>query len=355
MGHPLGLQERNGRGCHNGQSLGLGLQCRDVPGAGQRGRVLPVVSGAVGQGASPDSLGKDPGWDPLATAVAEAHERGMELHAWLNTWTAWTGTTPPPQSSPEHILFAHPEWRQADSTGKPMAFNNSYTWVSPGIPAVRQHVKSVVLDIVDGYDVDGIHFDYIRYAGPDYSHDTWSEDAYLLAKQGNPALSYGDFQRTLLGDWVYETYKALDTVAPAVKVTASVWGIYQDNFGWGGTSEGYHDYYQDSHGWLDAGAVDAICPMIYWPLTTPKGGWTDFATLADDHVGAAAGRHVYTGLSADYDSFEEVKAEIEYARSISAPGYVVFAYSTLNKKGYGPMLAETVHAEPASPPPMGWK
>jgi len=61
------------------------------------------------------------------------------------------------------------------------------------------------------------------------------------------------------------------------------------------------------------------------------------------------------GLNADYDSFDEIKAEIEYARSIGAPGYVVFAYSTLNKKGYGSMLADTVHAEPASPPPMGWK
>ncbi len=301
------------------------------------------------------TLGKDPGWDPLATAVAEAHERGMELHAWTNTFTGWTGTTPPGETTPPHILFAHPEWRQADSSGKPMAFNNSYTWVSPGIPGVRQHVKSVVLDIVDGYDVDGIHFDYIRYAGPDYSHDTWSEDAYMMAKQANAGLSYGDFQRDTLAAFVDEAYKALGVKAPSVKVTASVWGIYQDNFGWGGTSEGYYDYYQDSHGWMGKGSLDAICPMIYWPLTAPKGGWTDFATLADDHLAAASGRHAYMGLNADYDSFDEIEAEIEYVRSIGAPGYVVFAYSTLNKKGYGPMLAGSVHAEPASPPPMSWK
>jgi uncharacterized lipoprotein YddW (UPF0748 family) len=301
------------------------------------------------------TLGKDPGWDPLAVATAEAHERGMELHAWLNTFTAWTGTTPPPQTSPEHILYAHPDWRQADSSGKPMAFNNSYTWVSPGIPAVRQHIKSVVLDIADGYDVDGIHFDYIRYAGPDYSHDTWSEDAYLLAKQANAGLSYGDFQRETLAAFVGEAYDAVGSKHPGVKVTASVWGIYQDNFGWGGTSEGYYDYFQDSHGWMGDGSLDAICPMIYWPLTDPKGGWTDYATLADDHLAAAAGRHVYMGMNADYDSFDEIEAEIEYGRSIGAPGYVVFSYSTLNKKGYGPMLAGGVHSEPASPPPMGWK
>jgi uncharacterized lipoprotein YddW (UPF0748 family) len=301
------------------------------------------------------TLGKNPGWDPLEVAVNEAHAHGLEIHAWVNTFVAWTGTSPPPQSDPPHILYAHPEWRQADKNGTPMAWNNSYTWVSPGIPEVRQHIQDVVVDIVTGYDVDGLHFDYIRYAGPDYSHDTWSEQAYAAAKASEPGLGYGDFQRDVLSGFVSDAYQALTAARPEVKVTASVWGIYQDSFGWGGTSEGYSDYFQDSHRWAQEGYIDALCPMIYWPLTSPKGEWTDFATLVDDHNGAKGDRHLYAGMKADYATFEEIADEIAYTRTAGAEGFVVFSYATMKDAGYGDDFAATVNAEKAYPPPMPWK
>ena len=300
------------------------------------------------------TLGKDPGWDPLQVAVDAAHAHGLELHAWMNTFTAWSGTSEPPQCEPPHMLSAHPDWRVVDEDGLTMEYNNSYTWVSPGIPGVREHVKSVALEIVQNYDVDGLHFDYIRYPGPQYSHDPWTMEAFEEAKAEDASLIWGDFQRRNISDFVAEAYEELTTADPAVKVTAAVWGIYKDDFGWGGTSQGYHDYYQDSHGWLAAGAVDAICPMVYWPLTEPKGGWTDFATLADHHLAASAGRHVYVGLKSDQE-YDEVIAEVEYLRSAMAPGYAVFAYSTLHQKAYGPLVAEDLHSEPASPPAMPWK
>jgi len=300
-------------------------------------------------------LGKDPGWDPLGVAVEAGHARGLEVHAWMNTFTAWSGTTPPPSSTPPHILYAHPEWRQAGADGNPMDWNNSYTWVSPGIPEVREHVISVASEIASNYDVDGVHLDYVRYAGPGYSHDESSEAAYAKAKEETPSLSWGDFQRETLSSFVSELYASVVSATPDVKVTAAVWGIYKDIFGWGGTSQGYFDYFQDSHEWLARESVDAICPMVYWPLTSPKGGWTDFATLADDHLAAASGRHVYVGLKADYPDFGEIAAEVAYLREKGAPGYLVFAWSTLSNKGYGELMAEQVNAEPALPPHMGWK
>ena len=301
------------------------------------------------------TLGEDPGWDPLQVAVEEAHARGLELHAWINTFNAWVGTTPPPESDPPHILHAHPEWRQVDGSGNPMEWNNSSTWVSPGIPEVREHVISVAIDIVGNYEVDGLHFDYIRYAGPDYSHDQWSEQAFGAARAQTPGLTWEDFQRDTLTAFMQDAYVAIVQEKPEVKVSAAVWGIYQEVFGWGGTSEGYYDYYQDSHRWLEVGALDAICPMVYWPLTEPKGGWTDFATLADHHLAAAAGRHVYMGIKADYGDFAEIEGEISYLRQMDGPGWVIFAYSTLISHGYGELLAELITAEPATTPPMPWK
>jgi uncharacterized lipoprotein YddW (UPF0748 family) len=301
------------------------------------------------------TLGQNPGWDPLAAAIDEAHSRELELHAWLNTFPAWSGTDPIPATEPPHILYAHPDWRVVDSGGQIQEFNSSYTFVSPGIPGVREHLKAVVVDIASNYPVDGIHFDYIRYPGPQFSHDPWTLDAFAAAKEDNPGLIWGNFQRNVLSSLVGELYAAIFNVAPQVKVTAAVWGIYKDEFNWGGTSQGYYDYYQDSHGWVAQGHMDAICPMIYWPMTDPKGGWTDFATLADHHQAGAPSRHVYMGMKADQPDFGEVQAEIDYVENMPAPGYVLFAYSTVLAKGYGPMLKETVHAAPAPVPAMPWK
>jgi uncharacterized lipoprotein YddW (UPF0748 family) len=301
------------------------------------------------------TLGQDPGWNPLAVAIDEAHARELELHAWLNTFPAWSGTAPIPPTDPPHILYAHPDWRVVDSSGQPQAFNNSYTFVSPGIPGVKDHIVAVVSDIATNYPVDGIHFDYIRYPGPQYSHDSWTLEAFEEAKFDTPGLIWGNFQRQLLSDLVGDAYDAIVAAAPAVKVTSAVWGIYKDDFEWGGTSQGYYDYYQDSHAWVDNGSMDAICPMIYWPLTDPKGGWTDFATLADHHLAGAGTRHVYLGMKSDQPAFEEIEAEINYVRQLPAPGFVMFAYSTVLSKGYGPLLKQTVLASPAPLPAMPWK
>jgi uncharacterized lipoprotein YddW (UPF0748 family) len=148
---------------------------------------------------------------------------------------------------------------------------------------------------------------------------------------------------------------AVGAVDPQVRVTAAVWGIHQDVFGWGGTSEGYEDYYQHAHRWTQDGLIDATCPMIYWPLTDPPGEPTDFGVLVLDHLAAAGDRHVYPGLEADYEDFGEVAAEIAFARDAGAAGVAIFAYSTVASHGYGPSLAAGPFAASLPPAAMPWK
>lgn len=325
------------------------FQVRGTADAYYHSAVEPWSAGLTGV------LGQDPGWDPLQVALDEAHERGLELHAWVNTMVAWSGTTPPPQSDPPHILYLYPSWRMADAAGEPMAWNSSYTWVSPGVPGVREHIESVLMDLAANYDVDGIHLDYIRYAGPEYSHDPWSESAFDQAVATNPGLDWATFQQDLLSAFVARLYGSVLEVRPSVKVTAAVWGIYENRFGWSGVSQGFWDYYQDSQRWVSEGLLDAICPMIYWPMTDPKGGKTDFATLVDDFLSHAGNRHVYAGMKADYASAAELAAEISYVRSVSGPGTALFSYAVLMDKGFGPDLGAGVFALPAQPPSMLWK
>ena len=95
----------------------------------------------------------DPGYDPLAKAIELAHEKGIEVHAWFNVFQ--TSSTHP--GSP---AYEHPEWVCRDKNGVPMS---SHRAISPGLPAVREYTIKVAMEIVNNYDIDGLHLDYVRW------------------------------------------------------------------------------------------------------------------------------------------------------------------------------------------------
>ena len=105
----------------------------------------------------------EPFYDPLAFAVAEAHRRGLELHAWFNPFRV---SLPPTQArSPaalNHLSRTHPELVRR---------YGNLLWLDPGEPAAREHVLSVILDVVRRYDVDGITFDDYFYPYPEKDVD----------------------------------------------------------------------------------------------------------------------------------------------------------------------------------------
>lgn len=265
------------------------------------------------------TLGEDPGWDPLEVAVREGHERGLEVHAWINTFTLWKGKTPPKSVGIPHALEAHPDWVLPGS--KP---NDHYVFADP--PKARAHIQKVAADIDRRYDIDGLHLDYVRY----------------------PSEKAGDGPREV---HVEMTVAAVRDVVEA-PVTAAVWGIHTDRWDWN-VSEGLGDYAQDSHGMLQDGLMDAAVPMIYWPRTEVPGERLDFHTLVDDHVSNRHGRHVYAGISAEKLSYEEMVACIESAREQGAQGVVLFEYTYA--KPHFDELRAGVFAEDAKVPKMGWR
>ena len=299
------------------------------------------------------TLGKDPGWDPLAVALEAGHRQGLEVHAWLNTVPAWSGATPPAESVPRHIYLEHPDWIMQDASGTPMPLGSGYVCVSPGIPAVQDHIVRVVEDLLSKYAVDGIHLDYIRYYGPEYSHDPISLARYDEARALDPTKSFEDWQRDQVTELVRRVYEVVKT-RPGVRLTAAVW--HNNDLDVTGT-RGFRDYYQDSHRWTREGLVDAIVPMTYFRLDSDP----DFGTLVDDHLaGGRNGRHVYVGVhaygrgrGAEIDrTGAQMLANIEYARAKGADGIVVFAYPYLEESGLFDLLATGPFRQPARVPPM---
>lgn len=310
-----------------------------------------------------ETLGVDPGWDPLAYMLAVAHAAGLELHAYLNVYPAWQspynadyGTLWPPATSPPQMFDRftysptypdHPgehslnwTWRQYDATPAPMPLTwSQYLWASPGVDAVQTHIAAVVRDVVARYPVDGVHLDLVRYAGAAYSHDPHSEAALETLIGAARAQWQRDRVTALVRQVTLDTH----VVRPKALVSAAVWPYYQNNLGLR-TSSGYADYYQDSKGWLATGAVDAIAPMLYGSGSSIPDDLGNWQLLAADFVAGGSAGHVYPGIAGYYDDFAAIADRIAAARQMGAPGHIIFSYAALDARGYWDDLATGPYA-----------
>ena len=310
------------------------------------------------------TLGVDPGWDPLQVAIDTAHSEGIELHAWLNVMTVWSGSTAPADNTtPLHMWHAHPEWRMVDSSGSAMDLGaGEYQWVSPGIPEVVEHIANVAQDIVDNYDVDGIHLDRIRYPGTDYSYDTVSNTRFAAAQQDSPSLTRAQWQRDQITHVVAAIHERIVASGKHVVLSAATGGIYRNDFGWAPVLEAYEEYFQDPEAWDAAGIVDVNIPMIYWHCRGGDyGSRTDFCFLVDDHMTRTANRFLYPGSDFDDSAFSggyidsgELAEQVSHVRQSGAHGHVFYDYGTLDAAGLWNYFGTVLYAEPAVVPYMPW-
>jgi uncharacterized lipoprotein YddW (UPF0748 family) len=132
-----------------------------------------------------------------------------------------------------------------------------------------------------------------------------------------------------------------------LRLSAAVWPVYQDRWGWG-YSEGYSDYYQDSQGWMLSGTIDAIMPMLY--TLTP----TQFSLAASDFLTHSGGRHVFPGISTQNIGFEEIAQRIAIARDLGAPGHAIFSARLVANNDYWDDFAIGPYATPAVVPSVTW-
>ena len=310
------------------------------------------------------TLGQDPGWDPLQTGVETAHAHGIELHAYVNVYPVWAGATAPlTDTVPEHLFWtlSHryaDDWRHVDSAGVTMTLTNTaYLWGTPPLTDVVDRVISVTTDLVTRYDVDGVHLDIVRYANQQYSYDPFSNAGYEAALATDPTLTRAEWQRRQVTLLVNRVYSEVLPLRPELRLSAAVWPVYQDRWGWG-YSEGYSDYYQDSHGWVLSGTIDAIMPMIYPAdvsaspdVLTP----TQFSLLVSDFLAHDGGRHVFPGISAQYADFDAVAQRIAIARDLGAHGHAIFSARQVALNDYWDEFAAGPYALPATVPPVTWR
>lgn len=265
---------------------------------------------------------RDPGFDPLAVAVEEAHRRGIRLEAWFNVMPGWKGTTPPPIK--DQLYAAHPDWFMYDASGRRQPLNKDYVILNPCWPEVRRHITSIVQEIVSRYDVDGIHLDYVRYAwdGTAGAKKNFPRDSRTLRLYRRDTGLHPDDDATAWDHWranqltrlVAEIRQTINRRRPGATLTAAVW---RDPY------VGYRDYLQNSVAWLRAGLVDALMPMAY----TEKLGQLEADISTYQRL--AGQRRIVAGLGI-YQLKDADAARAQLARCAEWGGdFALFSYESL--------------------------
>ncbi|MBV1937570.1 family 10 glycosylhydrolase [Streptomyces sp. BV286] len=232
--------------------------------------------------------GRAPGWDPLGTAVKEAHARGLELHAWFNPYRV-ANHTDPTKLVASHPARRHPDW--VVPYGGKLYYN-------PGLPEVRAFVQDAMLDAVKKYAVDAVHWDDYFYPYP-VAGQVFDDDA-AYAAHGGPFPDRAAWRRDNIDRLVLETAARIRRIRPGTKFGISPFGVWRnavtDPLG-SDTRAGvqtYDDLHADTRKWVRENWIDYICPQLYWNI-----GFTaaDYAKLIPwwAQVARGSGTELYVG------------------------------------------------------------
>ena len=301
--------------------------------------------------------GTDPGYDPLAFAVTEAHARGLELHAWINPFRAGNAKDSA-TLAPTHLFNARRDL---------VRVYGAQLWLDPGDSAVQEHVMRVVTDIVRRYDVDGIHADDYFYPYPERDSGGGAiafPDSATYARSGS-TLARDDWRRDNIDRFVERLYREAHQIKPAIKVGLSPFGIWRPgNPPSIAGFDAYASIYADSRKWLRSGWVDYLAPQLYWAISSPQ---QSFPVLLDWWIGEnVMARHIWPGLATyrvnngtpNAFGSNEIADQIKLTRTrlrAADPGNIMFnTTTTLKRDGTVLNTILPLYAERALVPASPW-
>lgn len=215
------------------------------------------------QGKAPEPL-----YDPLKMWIDEAHQRGLELHAWFNPYRARVPGAKTPDA-PSHIANTHPDVVRKF---------NGWEWLDPADETAQNHSLAVFLDVVKRYDVDGVHMDDYFYPYPDYLKGADFPDESLWQKYvaSGGTLSRADWRRRNINGFISRLYAGIKREKPWVKFGISPFGIWKPGYPANVKGFNQHDsLYADARLWLNAGWCDYYTPQIYWRVSAANQPYAD--------------------------------------------------------------------------------
>ena len=281
---------------------------------------------------------KDVKFDPLAYLIPKAKEKGINVHAWVNTYILWSSDKKPIQSN--HLFNTNPNWIDQNTRElldlnqdikKNRILNKGFEgfYLSPNHPKVNSYLVTIVRELIQNYDIDGIHLDYVRYHDSDYGKNPVAI-AYYRKYHGINALSsnqlsksemseWNDYRRKSVTDLVRELRKMIDYLDPNVELTAAVKpNLY----------EARDRFFQEWDVWLAAGYLDKALVMNY------ASNLKDFASNIDiiyDNLPSKYWKRIVMGIATYNQSPSEVINKIKYSRVTRFNNVSFFSYNVMDQ------------------------
>lgn len=306
------------------------------------------VSGTAGQ--TPDG-----DFDVLAYWVEAAHARGLQLHAWLNPYRITKDGQSEYDAIPDDSpAKQHPEWT--------VVYEENY-YFNPGLPAVQQLVVDGAAEIVQNYDVDGIHLDDYFYPGTDFA------DEATFIRYGKDFDDIGDWRRDNVNQLIAALDETLHEIDPTLSFgvsPAGIWDNKRDNPDGSDTAgrSSYREIYCDSVEWINSGTVDYICPQLYWSIGYEIAdfevlvNWWQQAVATSDvalYIGIGAYRAAEAEPGDTWYGTDELQRQLDLLdNSIDIQGEVFFSYASLQSiDGCADMLRTHYAADTPKQPDEG--
>ncbi|WP_373230883.1 family 10 glycosylhydrolase [Cohnella sp.] len=283
--------------------------------------------------------GLAPDYDPLAFMVEETHRRGMEFHAWFNPFRANTDAKLD-NLAPNHVAISHPEW---------IVTSGTKLYINPGIPDARQHIIDTVMEVVNNYEIDGVHLDDYFYP----SSGSFDDELSYLAFNSNPLMNKADWRRNNINLFVQQLGKSIHRVKSGVEFGISPFGVWRnhamDRTGSNTKASitAYDNMYADVRTWIREEWIDYVAPQLYWSLSFTI---AQYDVLVDWWANEVRGTNVdlYIGHSpyklgtteVGWNSAQEIINQLKYNRNVfEVKGDIYFSAKDLRRNPLG-LIAE---------------
>jgi uncharacterized lipoprotein YddW (UPF0748 family) len=313
-------------------------------------------------------------FDPLAYLIEKAHSQGVQVHAWLVISVAcrpndrlW--------NHPQHVCTAHGPNAQGAERWTTATFGGQQVGdMDYGHPSTITYLERVVQHMLQAYPgLDGLHWDYIRFAGKEYGYNQVSLDRFNAAYGRAPGSrpdpndpAWGQWRRDRVSELARRLYIRAKALKPSIQISAATitWGGL-GNDGNFAASAAYDRVFQDWPAWLEEGIIDFAVPMHYFEEGVPRSrawydGWLRFDR---ERVGRRA---IVPGIGAWLNTREQNLGQVQRAlapdeqgRYLSGVAFFSYAnsFARINdesRRQFMDQLRATVFAQPAQAPAWPW-
>jgi len=280
------------------------------------------------------SSGKYPGYDPLTFLIQEAHARGIEVHAWINPFRVQANATKIPSLHRTHVA------RQQPASVKKY---RNYVWLDPSHIGSQERALRVVNDVLNRYDIDGIHLDDYFYPYPHIldngavQEEFPDSEEYLTYKRNGGKEERNEWRRGHINTFVQRLSDTVRKNKPWVRFGISPFGIWRSGFPRGIEAKtiAYEHLAADSRRWFQEEWVDYLAPQLYWSKNQPE---QDFKKLYKWWVDQEKA-HLWPGIatsrinddSTSSRPADEIVAQIRYTRDKNRvePGHIHWSVKSL--------------------------